>query len=106
MRIKKGVEVFGMRPEMMFAVAVADSVIHEVQGHGATITSVMDGKHGSIVHSVGCGVDIRTRNDKAGAGQWSLELKKRVHSMIVDRLNDEFDVVLESDHIHIELDRR
>jgi hypothetical protein len=105
MKIKKGVSVFGVRPEMLFAVGVAESVYLEEVGQGVTITSVTDGNHRSIVHGVGCGVDIRTRFD-GRAEQWSDTTKHRIAKKIIDRLNGEFDVVIEKTHIHIELDRR
>jgi len=104
-RLKKGVSVFGVRPEMLFAVAVAESVYSDDIGQGVTITSVTDGDHGSIVHGLGCGVDIRTRFDYR-VDQWSDDIKSRLATKIRERLNGEFDVVVESTHIHIELDRR
>ena len=105
MKLKKGVSLFGVRPEMLVALMIAESVYYEELGQGVTVTSVTDGNHGSIVHSIGCGVDIRTRFDNQVI-QWSSITKNRLFRKIVSRLNDEFDVVLEKDHIHIELDRR
>lgn len=105
MRFKQGVTLFGVRPEMLIALSVADNVYGDIVGHGVTVTSVTDGAHGSIVHSIGCGVDIRTRSD-SGSKQWNNSLKQKLAQEIRDRLTDEFDVIVESDHIHIELDKR
>ena len=105
MRFKKGVSLFGVRPEMVIVFQVVESVYLELAHQGVTITSVTDGNHGSIVHGVGCGVDIRTRYDNKRV-QWSDSLKADIVNALNSRLTKEFDIVLESDHIHIELDRR
>ena len=105
MRFKKGVSCFGVRAEMLLALQVAESVYLELAHQGVTVTSITDGHHGSIVHGVGCGIDLRTRFDDKSE-QWSGALKSDIVASLKDRLTNEFDVVLESNHIHIELDRR
>ena len=60
------------------------------------VTSVMDGKHrpGSL-HYVGYAADLRT---------WAIESDHLAEFTqgLAEELGEEFDVVLEKDHIHIE----
>jgi hypothetical protein len=92
---KKGVQLFGIRPEMLIALRVAEKIYNDLSTT-LVITSVVDGEHsrGSL-HYAGQAVDIRTRH----APQESLQ---NIVGLIATRLTDEFDVVLEKDHIHIE----
>ena len=97
--------MFGIRPEMTFAGMVADGVYRDEVGQGVTITGGTEEGHRTIVHTNGCAIDIRTRYDYR-SDQWSDTIKNRIATKLRDRLNEEFDVVVESTHIHIELDRR
>ena len=105
MRFKRGVSLFGIRPELITAMVVADSVYRDFVGQECTVTSVTDGSHGSIVHSLGCAFDLRTRYENESQ-QWLMSTKDAIAKEMRERLTDEFDVVVESDHIHVELDRR
>ena len=77
MRFKSNCKIFGLRPEMILALNVIDFVYNEIMGQGVTITSAVDGVHRSVVHSVGCGIDLRTRYDNS-IKQWSDDVKKRL----------------------------
>jgi hypothetical protein len=93
--IKSGVRIIGMRPEILLAAVTAERV-YEAAGHDLTITACVDGKHmtGSL-HYAGAAIDIRTR-DIAPA-----DVQKLI-AQIKACLGDDFDVLLEVDHIHIE----
>lgn len=94
--IKKGVK---LHPATVWSVAMP--IIFQIYtdfGVTPVITSGMDGKHmpGSL-HFGGLAFDFRTRH--VGAA----ELPQLV-AQITEALGDEFDVVLESDHLHVEFD--
>lgn len=103
MRLKDdSVELFGLRNEVLFALYVADEVYKELGvKEGIVVTSGVDGKHSvTSFHYAGNAVDIRTytlptTTSPATAGK-----------MIKERLNIDFDVVVEKDHIHIEYQPR
>ena len=105
MRCNSGVKLFGLRPEIVAILPMVESVYQDIVGQGVTIFSACDKTHRSIVHSIGCAIDIRTRYDDKSE-QWGATIKQRLVLMLKDALTTEFDVVLEKDHIHIELDRR
>lgn len=103
MRIKRGVRLKGdgiaIGPEIAYALGVSRQIFVEYAGVPMTVTSVLDGKHktGSL-HYKGKAADLRTRNMMAPA-------RELVHSKIRSALYVwGFDVVLETDHIHIEYD--
>lgn len=98
MRQKKRIEVQGMRPELLFALVVADTVYRE-NGRDLVVTSVTDGKHSETsLHYSGCAADLRTNVFPEGADL--------VAKQIRDGLTNDYDVVLESDHIHLEYQPR
>jgi len=94
MRYKKGVTLFGVSAEILAALVVADSVWKRL-GEELVVTSITDGKHkfGSL-HYLGYAGDVRTRYFQDGGVEAADQLR--------DALTDEYDVVLESTHIHIE----
>jgi len=93
--IKNGVDLRGLTPQMAIAYTIACKVYGQ---YACVITSGSDGKHGpNSLHYSGQALDLRTNN-----------LPPQAVQSIVDRLKEalgaQFDVVLESDHIHIEFD--
>jgi hypothetical protein len=93
--IKPGVRITGLRPEILLAAVVAERV-YEAAGHEFIITACVAGKHmaGSL-HYAGAAIDIRPRDvtaDKIPA----------ILATLKEALADDFDVLLEGDHIHIE----
>ena len=93
--IKSGVDLRGLTPQMAIAYTIACKVYGQ---YDCVITSGNDGKHGpNSLHYVGKALDLRTRH-----------LHGQAIQQIVDRLRealgDQYDVVLESDHIHLEWD--
>ena len=97
MRFKAGVKIEGMVPEMVLGLLVADKV-YEQHGFDCVVTSGKDGVHkkGSL-HYQGKAADLRTR----------YFVSSTLQSVVFDLktyLTNEFDVVLEKDHIHLEFD--
>ncbi len=95
--IKSGVDVRGIQPEILLAVQEAREVYRK---YGATfvITSCKEGNHRPFSkHFEGLAIDLRTRNldDKD---------KAPIAEAINRALGPQYDVVLESDHIHVEFD--
>lgn len=94
---KKRVKI---KPEMAVPLIclVVDSAFRRVGGTDAVLTSVIDGKHkvGSL-HYKGLACDFRI-------SQVLPETLKRIEAEIRLSLSEEFDVVLEKDHLHIEFD--
>ncbi len=93
--LKSDVRITGMRPEILLA-AVAAMEVYKAAGHDLMITACVDGKHmtGSL-HYAGAAIDIRTR-DLPPADV------PKVLAQIKTCLGDDFDVLIEVDHIHIE----
>jgi len=95
MYIKAGVKVNGIRPEMLLAIMIADKVYNEF-GQTLVITEITGGKHGNgSLHYVGLAIDIRTSYFATGEA-------RIVADEIRISLGNQYDVVLESTHIHIE----
>lgn len=106
MRLKKGVSVHGLNTEILVGIMVAESVWAKLAvGTEMVITSGTDGVHSKgSKHYTGDAVDLRTR-----------DIPKEFHAGIVSELQlalngregnggGDFDVVLESTHIHLEYD--
>jgi len=92
---KPGVKANGMKPEILFAIMVADQIYSEC-GAECVITEITGGKHGhQSLHYVGYAVDLRTRHLTG-------EQAASIVSDLKSALTDEYDVILESNHIHIE----
>ncbi len=98
MKLKPGVAM-NARPEVLYAIGVADAVYRLLAGRECVVTSFNDGKHGrDSLHYEGMAADLRTRD---------LPLHQKLavfHALraLLEPLG--FDVVLESDHIHLEYD--
>ncbi len=95
--IKYGVKFVDLVPQMVLANTIISQVIG---GHGydVVITSGSDGQHkAESLHYSGRALDYRTRNmDPADARVIATELSRA--------LGENYDVVLEDDHIHVEYD--
>ena len=98
MIFKKGAKINGMKPEMVLGVMVIETVLetYGLSRYDFVITSGTDGKHKKrSKHRTGYAVDVRI---------WAKILWLDVCEDLRKTLTDEFDVVLESDHIHVEFD--
>lgn len=95
--IKQSVDLRGLAPQMVLAYYIASS-IYERQGKTCWITSANDSKHGpNSLHYKGKALDLRTRNLRP-------EQVHPIYTELKAALGPQFDVVLETDHIHVEFD--
>lgn len=90
--IKKGVRAHGIRPELVLAIMIAHQVYSDMD-HEFIITSVIDGKHmRASIHYTGGAFDVRSPASRADV----------YRNRIAEALGEDFDVVLEDTHIHVE----
>lgn len=95
--IKAGVDLRGLTPQMAVAYTIACAV-YQRQNYDCVITSGSDGKHGpNSLHYSGKALDIRTNNLRS-------ESVHPLYLKLKQALGLQFDVVLETDHIHLEFD--
>lgn len=97
MQLKTGVKIQGVRPELLLALQICDGVYWRMFKTDIVVTSIVDGAHmqGSM-HYLGRAADLRI---------WGLEasIEALVKSLKIS-LGENYDVVLEKDHIHLEYD--
>lgn len=102
--LKQGVDLTGVRPEIVLAMSVAAGVYDTHARADCIITSVNDGRHSRTSrHYVGLACDIRTKNLP------DLATKRKIREQLALALGYQFDVVLEyldthNEHIHVEFD--
>ena len=96
LRIKdNSIQAHSLAPQLLLAIFIADQVFAE-RASECVITALADGSHSSTsLHYAGCAVDLRTRHLGPGHAQI-------IHKELRGRLNMDWDVLLEPDHIHIE----
>jgi hypothetical protein len=99
MKIKDStVKISGICTELAIALLMANEV-YQKYGHEMVITSIKDGKHmDGSKHYIGAGADLRIKNFNR------VPTVMAVMDEIREKVGADFDVVLESDHIHIEFD--
>lgn len=96
LKLKTGVRLLGVKPETVLAINITQSV-YQAYGFECVITSLTEGRHSrGSRHYSGYGFDTRTRHlgDK----------KQAVYEAVRAALGQDFDVVLEPTHMHIEYD--
>ena len=99
-QIKAGVDLSGIRSELVLALVVADKVYERVAGKDLVLTSVRDSKHkAGSKHYVGLAADLRTSAAGIDAVKAGI-----IKAQLSSALGPQFDVVVEGDHIHLELD--
>lgn len=99
MRFKAGVVMYRINSWLEDAFPTIDAISREIVGRDAMVTSARDGIHSSnSLHYQGRAIDLRIR-DIADAS-----LKWRYRDRLAEALGEDFDVVMETDHIHVELD--
>lgn len=101
-QFKKGVDYQALEPVCKIAVNQLVPVFNKF-GYGLTVTSTTDGKHSrSSLHYLGLAFDIRSREIKsANLGQLITAMKQKLQA-----LDRRFQVIVESNHLHVEFDRR
>jgi hypothetical protein len=103
MKLKKGVKITNLTPQMVLAIRIVESVYQRLEPwYDLTITSVDEGQHGPrTLHGKGLAVDFRTKDFNGN--------KYKLQNEVKAALGDDFDVVLEDmhgpqEHLHVELD--
>jgi hypothetical protein len=97
MKLKRGAVIAGLKLEMRKVLIAADEEFKRY-GVEAVVTSGLDGCHSAgSYHPYGYAVDLRTRHVTE-------IVAKEIYDRLNARLPDPYDVVLESNHIHIEFD--
>lgn len=96
MKLKQGVKLEGAQWQTWKAAIIAEEVMIQF-GAELWITSVCDGQHKQAsLHYKGLALDIRT---------WGIKGRElRVVEALKKALGDDYDVVLEATHIHVEYD--
>lgn len=85
----------GLRPEALLAVVVAHAAFEEI-GCDCVVTAGVDGQHkpGSL-HYAGAAVDLRSRDVPP-------DVLPKLVARLRESLGEDFDVVQEQTHIHVE----
>ena len=102
LRFKEGVSIRGLRDETVLAVVCAYSIFSDY-GLDCVVTSGVDGQHswGSL-HYRGDAFDLRIKHITDLEGKRDGSKIDEIVEVLSDALTDDFDVVLEEDHIHVE----
>ena len=96
LKFKADVKIRGIRSELLAGLMVCDDVYRDWATNSMTVTSVVDSRHSETsLHYDGAAADLRTRN--VSPENWA-----SLTAALKEALTDEFDVVLEADHIHLE----
>lgn len=100
-KIKPGVTILGLVPQMTIAIMAADAIF-ERYGVDCVITSGNDGKHSAkSKHYAGMAVDLRINNLPNPEADG-----KAIAAELNEALGVDFDVIFEVDHIHCEFEPR
>lgn len=103
MKLKIGLKVKGVQPELLLGLLVADSVHRDLVDDGIVVTELTGGKHKpNSLHYKGQAADIRTHH---------LSEKRRnlFNNALKDALGADYDVIIEfpgkpEEHMHLEFD--
>ena len=94
MILKPGVRLQGIRPEVVVALIAAQEIWKSL-GVELVVTSCIDGTHSrGSMHYSGSAVDLRSAN----LGTNAVSATQRLQTA----LGNDYDVLLETDHIHVE----
>lgn len=95
MKFKEGIKINGVKPELTLALIIADKVWSNYH-QDLVVTELTGGKHGTAsLHYVGLAVDLRTH-------YFTNTEKELVAKDLKEALGENYDVVVEKTHIHIE----
>lgn len=100
-QIKKGVSLLGLTNAMSVALSIVATVCHR-HNVDCVITAGTEGSHSrTSLHYLGNALDFRTRDILEGLRQ---DFRSDVAAALNgdDACEGEFDIVLESDHLHVE----
>ena len=97
LRVKDGVSLYGLQPEMLWAIDRVKEC-YEQLGEHCTITSARGDRHSSKSrHYSGLAVDFRNRNLDSNQ-------KAEIDGLMREALGIQYDVIPEPTHIHVEYD--
>ena len=97
MKIKKGVQVGLIQPQVNLALIIANQIWNNL-GQELVVTSGDDGQHmQDSLHYQGFGVDLRTR-------YFEHHEKISAFTQLTRNLGNNFDVIMHDTHIHMEYD--
>lgn len=102
MRLKPGVRLVGLQPQIVLAMLVTEGVYWEL-GHEFVVTSCNDSKHGDkSLHYEGRAFDARSKHVPVDHKQLLLDRLR-------EQLGADFDVLMEfvgkdNEHLHVEYD--
>jgi len=103
----KSVRMNNIHPRLTWALLnKVDFIMREVLGYEPVITSANDGdehKRGSA-HYRGMAADLRTWVSEQNSVQISTRTRDILANRIREAVGQDFDVIAEKDHIHIEYD--
>ena len=95
--LKPGVRPSVLQPQANLMILIVAGVFAKY-GYETVVTSLADGRHSrGSKHYVGFAGDFRTRHCTAAH-------QELIRAESADRLGDDYDVVLEADHLHVEYD--
>jgi hypothetical protein len=97
LKLKAGVSLRGLQWEMFEAAIKVEAAFNDL-GHECVITSGTEGQHmARSLHYKGLALDFRIRDVPVSQ-------RFKILKSIKQRLGNDFDVILEKDHVHLELD--
>jgi hypothetical protein len=97
--MKAGTSIVGVSPEMAFGLVIIAGVF-QARSVPCVVTACTDGRHGNgSLHYVGAAVDLRLPSRILGDAA-DLAMVQDLRAA----LGTEWDVVLETDHLHCEFD--
>ena len=105
-KTKEGVELEGLQPETLSAVATAQGIVEDLGGKFVVTDTLGDapgrksktrGNKTDSRHFSGNAFDIRIRG-------MSVSIRKKVVAQLTKQLGSDYDAVLKKDHIHVEFD--
>ena len=95
MKLKEGIKVNGIKTELLLGLIIADK-IYGNYSHDLVVTEITGGKHGiGSLHYSGNAADLRTY-------YFTNTEVQLVAKDLKDALGENYDVVVEKTHIHIE----
>jgi len=90
------VPVYGLAPEMLHCLDTATAAFDDI-GKDCIVTSARNGKHSATYsrHYSGLAVDLRRRH-------LTLQEVEIIRSKLTEELGDDYTVILESTHFHVQ----
>ena len=97
MKLKSNVRLVDLKPQCVLAILVANDVYNKF-GRELVVTSIDDSVHGpASLHPSGFAFDLRT-------SYFRVDQIDPVEAALKAALTDDFDILYEGDHFHIEYD--